>query len=116
MNIRDAVEDDPPDIVGIYNSTAPGRMGSADTEPVSVESRVGWFREHSPESRPLWVAEDNGEVIGWLSLSDFYDGRPAYHATVEIGVYVKEGRRGKSIGRRSLEEAIRCAPHSASRH
>lgn len=110
MEIRDAVEGDLPEIVSIYNSTIPERMVSADTEPISVESRIGWFREHIPESRPLWIAEDEGEVIGWLSLSDFYDGRPAYHATVEIGIYIKEGYRGEGLGRRLLGEAIRRAP------
>jgi L-amino acid N-acyltransferase YncA len=56
------------------------------------------------------VAEEDGEVVGWLSLGDFWDGRPAYNGTAEIGVYVKEVHRGKGIGRRMLEEAIRRGP------
>lgn len=110
VKIRDAVEADLPVIVEIYNSTVPSRIVAADTEPVSVESRLAWFEEHDPKRRPLWVAEEDGEVVGWLSLGDFYDGRPAYHATAEVGVYVREGRRGQGIGRRLLAEAIRCAP------
>jgi L-amino acid N-acyltransferase YncA len=110
MNIRDAVEADLATIVEIYNSTVPSRIVTADTEPVSVESRRAWFWEHDPGSRPIWVAEIAGEIAGWLSLSDFYDARSAYHATVEVGVYVAEEHRRRGVGRRLLEEAIRCAP------
>ena len=57
MNLRDADEADLPVIVEIYNSTVPTRMVTADTKPVSVESRRAWFREHDPESHPIWIAE-----------------------------------------------------------
>lgn len=110
MNLRDATEGDLPAIVDIYNSTVPGRMVTADTEPVTVEQRTGWFREHDARRRPLWVAETDEDVVGWLSLSDFWDGRPAYHATAEVGVYVKDGHRGGGVGRRLVEEAIGRAP------
>ena len=110
MKMRDAAGEDLPDDRGIYNSTIPSRVVSADTEPVSVEQRLAWFREHEPSRRPIWVMEDGGEVIGWLSLSDFYDARPAYHATAEIGVYVRQDYRGKGAGRRLVEEAIRRGP------
>jgi L-amino acid N-acyltransferase YncA len=110
MHMRDATLADLPTIVGIYNSTVPGRTSTADTEPVSVESRYAWFQEHDPASRPIWVVEEDGVVVGWLSLSDFYDGRPAYHAAAEIGVYVAEGHRGHGVGRLLVEEAIRRGP------
>ena len=110
MKVRDAVAADLPAIVEIYNSTIPGRMVSADTEPVSVEQRLGWFDEHEPSRRPIWVAEEGGEVIGWLSLSEFFDRRPAYRATAEIGVYIREDHRGEGLGRRLVEEAIRRGP------
>ena len=43
--LRYASEADLPAIVAIYNSTVPSRMVTADTEPVTVESRLAWFRE-----------------------------------------------------------------------
>jgi L-amino acid N-acyltransferase YncA len=110
VKIRDAVAGDLPAIVGIYNSTIPSRVVSADTEPVSVGQRSQWFREHEPSRRPIWVVEDGGEVVGWLSLSDFFDARPAYHATAEIGVYLREDYRGRGLGRRLVEEAVRRGP------
>src|ERR671912_2009375 len=110
MRMRDATLEDLASIVEIYNSIIPGRIVSADTEPVSVKQRLPWFHEHDPARRPIRVAEEDGEVVGWLSLSDFYDGRPAYNGTAEIGIYVKENRRGKGIGGRLLQEAIGRAP------
>ena len=108
--MRDATLEDLAGIVDIYNSTIPGRIVSADTEPVSVEQRLPWFHEHDPARRPIWVAEANGEVVSWLSLSDFYDGRPAYNGTAEIGIYVREDHRGEGIGGRMLQEVIGRAP------
>lgn len=54
---RTATRSDLPQIVEIYNSTIPSRMVTADAEPVSVESRMHWFEEHTPDLRPLWPAE-----------------------------------------------------------
>jgi L-amino acid N-acyltransferase YncA len=110
MRTRHATLEDLAAIVKIYNSVIPGRLVSADTEPVSFEQRLPWFYEHDPARRPIRVAEAAGEVVGWLSLSDFYDGRPAYNGTAEIGIYVKEGHRGGGTGSRLLEEAIERAP------
>jgi phosphinothricin acetyltransferase len=107
--------DDLPVIVDIYNSTIASREVTADTEPVSVASRAGWFAEHTPERRPLWVihrADDQSpepEVVGWMSYSNFY-GRPAYSGTAELSIYVAEAWRGKGIGRYCLEQAIAFAP------
>lgn len=54
---------------------------------MSVESRRTWLREHDAARHPLWVAEREGRVVGWLSVSAFY-GRPAYASTAELSVYV----------------------------
>jgi phosphinothricin acetyltransferase len=105
---RLATLEDLPQIVEIYNSTIPSRQVTADTEPVSVESRRSWFETHTPQFRPLWVVEDQGRVIGWLSFSSFY-GRPAYNGT-EVSLYVRDGWRGRGVGSYLLSEALSHAP------
>ncbi len=106
---RIALFSDLPAIVAIYNSTVPSRIVTADTEPVTVESRHAWFAEHTPERRPLWVVEQAGRVIGWLSYSNFY-GRPAYSGTAELSIYVDAEARGHGLGRYLLAQAIAFAP------
>ena len=105
MVIRDANVDDLPAIVSIYNAAIPGRMATADLEPVSVESRRQWFSEHSPGARPLWVLEETGEIKGWLSVQAFY-GRPAYNATAEVSVYVAPDAQRKGYARELVARAI----------
>src|SRR5438874_2866645 len=109
MTIRDAIEADLPAIVKIYNATVPTRMVTAELEPTTVEARLPWFREHSPKQYPLWVAESNGRVIGWLDFKKFLP-RCAYRGTAEISVYVDENFRRSGVGQRLLEQAIASAP------
>ncbi len=106
---RDATLDDLPAIVAIYNSTIASRDVTADLEPVSVESRRAWFDAHGPAARPLWVVEQAGEVVAWLSFSDFY-GRPAYRHTAEISIYLDPRVRGQGLGGRLIEAALARAP------
>lgn len=108
-DLRLAEPADLPAIVAIYNSTVAGRMVTADTEPVSVESKRPWFAQHEPLRRPLWVLEENGKIAAWLSYSSFHP-RPAYFPTVELSLYVHEAHRRRGHGRRLLSEAIERAP------
>lgn len=107
--IRDAEMKDLTTIIEIYNSTIAGRMVTADVEPVSVESRIQWFNEHSPSFRPLWVVENDGSICGWLSFQSFY-GRPAYNGTAEISIYLHQDYRGKKLGKHLIEKAIDACP------
>jgi phosphinothricin acetyltransferase len=109
MIIRDAVEADLPTIVEIYNATVPTRMVTAELEPTTVEARLPWFREHSSEHYPFWVAESEGRVIAWLDFKRFLP-RCAYRGTAEISVYVDEEFRRRGVGQRLLEQAIAQAP------
>ena len=106
---RHATREDLPAIVEIYNATIPSRLVTADLEPVSVESRIGWFEQHKPNSRPLWVAEHDGRIAGWLSLSNFY-ARPAYHKSAELSFYVDETFRHRGLGSHFLTQATAHAP------
>ena len=107
--IRPAEETDLPTIVEIYNSTIPERMATADLHPVSVASRISWFRDRDWDTRPLWVFEKDNKVAGWLSFQSFY-GRPAYGHTAEVSIYVASAYRRQGIGKKLLQKAILHSP------
>ena len=109
MTIRDATEADLPAIVAIYNSIIPGRMVTADLEPVTVASRLPWLQTHDPAKRPIWVAEENGEICAWLSFDTFFP-RAAYDGTIMIALYVAEKHRRAGLGRLLLTRALAHAP------
>lgn len=110
MIIRHANENDLPAIVAIYNASIPGRMATADLEPVSVQSRINWFKNRSPVKHPLWVLGTGEVIAGWLSFQPFY-GRPAYHATAEVSIYIATKYQKQGLGKRLLKEAIRQSPN-----
>ncbi|GAA0134330.1 GNAT family N-acetyltransferase [Paenibacillus sp. YSY-4.3] len=122
--IEHATIDDLQEIVDIYNETIDSREVTADLEPVTVESRLKWFAEHTPDRRPLWVVragennrsgltiEHGNPVIAWLSFQSFY-GRPAYDSTAEISIYITSGFRGQGIGSLLIEKAIASCPEIA---
>jgi phosphinothricin acetyltransferase len=106
--IRNASEADLDTIVAIYNASIPGRLATADTEVVSMESRKAWFRDRDPRRHPIWVSERDGRVVGWLSFGKFY-GRPAYAATAELSVYVDPASQRSGIATELVEAAFAAA-------
>ena len=115
MYIRDAQISDLNSIVQIYNSTISDRLATADTEPITVESRVSWLQNRDFRYRPVWVMEttesnlDRNRIVGWLSFNDFY-GRPAYQQTAEISIYVAQNYRRQGVGSSLLQQAIVACP------
>lgn len=110
-SIREAQKDDLQTIVDIYNSTIASRIATADLNPVSLNNKEEWFNRHNPDLRPLWVLVrvNDHRICGWLSFESFY-GRPAYHATAEISIYLDKEFRGKGLGSYLLQQAIDASP------
>ena len=110
LSYRNASPSDLERIVEIYNSTVSSRMSTADTEPVTIESRRKWFEDHNPKNRPLWIIEsEERQIIGWLSFQSFY-GRPAYEATAEISLYIDAAYRGKGMGNEIMQYCLAKVP------
>ena len=106
--IRDATIEDLPAIIEIYNTSIPGRMATADLEPVTVASRMDWFTAHTPDRRPLWVVEVDDKIKAWFSFRSFY-GRAAYRHTVEVSVYVAPDSHHKHLATQLLSKALTSA-------
>jgi L-amino acid N-acyltransferase YncA len=103
LTIRNATLQDLGTITEIYNDAILKTVASFDTEPKTDAEQKRWFSHHGPRY-PIVVAEQDGLVVGWASLSQWSDRR-AYADTAEASLYVREGHQGMGIGRR-LSEAI----------
>jgi L-amino acid N-acyltransferase YncA len=107
--IRDAIEADLPEIIEIYNAAIGTRVATAQLEPVTVEQRRDWLKQHSPDRNPFWVLEVEGRIAGWSTLKPFLP-RCAYRGTAEVSVYVHEKFRRRGVARALLSRAIEQAP------
>ena len=101
LHIRPATIGDLPEITEIYNDAILKTTATFDTEPKTLDEQKVWF-EHHDASFSVIVAEENGVVLGWASLSRWSD-RCAYSKTGEVSLYVRESHRGKGIGRKLFE-------------
>lgn len=48
-------------------------------------------------------------MAGWLSFQAFY-GRPAYHATAELSIYIAPDYHRRGLGQQLLSQAIDQSP------
>ena len=97
MVIRPAEIRDLRSVLGIYNEAVLNTVATFDTETRSLPQQAAWFENHD-ERHPVLVAEEEGDVVGWASLSAWSDRR-AYDDTAEISLYVRSDRRGRGIGK-----------------
>ncbi len=93
----------------IYNEAIRTTTATFDTELKTEGEQKGWFHSHGPQY-PILVAESNGIVVGWASLSKWSD-RCGYSGAAEISLYVKKASQGKGIGRKLIEAAISEGKH-----
>jgi phosphinothricin acetyltransferase len=91
-------------ITEIYNEAVLTTTATFDLEPVGLDEQRIWFAEHG-KKYPIFVAIEDDKVLGWISLSK-WSGRCAYADTAEISVYIKDGFRGKGIGRKLMEKVL----------
>ncbi len=100
MNIRKATLQDLTAITDIYNEAILNTTATFDTQPKTLKEQKQWFDNHQPR-HPILIAEQNGQVVGWASLSKWSD-RCAYTSTAEASIYVKREHRGNGIGKQLL--------------
>jgi L-amino acid N-acyltransferase YncA len=116
MKIRLAQLDDLPAIVDIYNQSIPSNQSTGDTQPVRVEDRMTWFGEHRPEEHPIFVAEAEGLVAGWCSLSAYRPGRAALRFTAEISYYIAFAYHRQGIAKALVEHGVAACPALGIKH
>ena len=99
--IREATADDAPAIAAIYAPLVTETIVSFEEEAPSAEE----MRERIAASHAWFVAEENGEVVGYAYAAPFHP-RAAYRWSVEASIYLAPDARGRGIARRLLAELL----------
>ena len=92
-------------ITEIYNNAIKMTTATFDTTPKTMEEQRLWFQDHGPKN-PVMVAEQDGIIIAWGSLSKWSD-RCAYTDTAEVSLYVTDPYQGKGIGTHLLKQLLK---------
>jgi L-amino acid N-acyltransferase YncA len=113
MQIREATEDDLPDILAIYNHVIATSNAVYTETPATLDDRRAWFTARRADHFPVIVADDAG-IIGFASFGDFRPW-PGYALTVEHSVFVHEAAHRRGAGtalvRHLIVEAARRNKH-----
>lgn len=106
--IRDAETADLETITAIHNDAVLNTTAIWNEEAVTVEDRAAWLSDRQQKGYPVIVAVDETGVLGYATFGDW---RPhsGYRHTVEHSVYVREGQRGRGIGKALMIELIHRA-------
>lgn len=107
-SLRDATAADLSAINDIYNYYVLRSTCTYQLEPETPEGRRTWFDAHRSGGYPVVVAELDGAVVGWGSLSKFH-ARAGYLPSVEASVYIAHESHRRGLGRTILEHLIERA-------
>jgi phosphinothricin acetyltransferase len=107
VTLRLAEPRDAEPINDIYNYYVLSSTCTYQTEPETLQNRQDWLRQHD-SVHPVTVAQIDGLVVGWGSLSRFHP-REACSRTVENAVYVDHRYQRQGIGKTILADLIRRA-------
>ena len=108
IEIRKAGIQDLPAILTIYNDVIVNTTAVYDYKPHTLEMRTAWFNTKKEQGIPVFVAEENGEILGLSSFGPFR-AWAAYQFTVENSIYVASDKRGKGLGKLLMPPIIDAA-------
>ena len=108
MVIRDAVEDDLPGVLAIYNDVIATSTAVYREDPASLEDRRQWFDARRQQSYPILVASDASGILGFASYGDFRTW-PGYRFSVEHTVHIRGDQRGRGVGTILMQALIQRA-------
>ncbi|MBQ6540701.1 MAG: N-acetyltransferase [Oscillospiraceae bacterium] len=115
MIIRKAELRDLKELLEIYNYEVVNGTATFDAVPQTGEERLRWFEEHNRENHPLYVADVDGVVAGYVSLSEFRT-KSAYFETVELSIYVARDFRRQGVASVLMEFIIDLAKKDDTIH
>jgi len=108
VTIRNASENDLPQLLDIYNDIIINTTAVYQYEVHTLQMRKEWFATKRQQGFPVFVAEDNELIVGFSTIGPFRQWQ-AYKYSVENSVYVASHQRGKGIGKLLMQPLIDVA-------
>ena len=108
ITVRHATENDLPQILDIYNDIIANTTAVYYYEPHTLEMRQQWFAERKQQGFPVFVVEEDGQILGMSTIGPFRVPT-AYKYSVENTVHVAAHARGKGIGKLLMPPIIEAA-------
>ena len=115
LTIRPAALRDLEALTAIYNYEVEHGVATLDLTPRTLAERRVWLDAHNVDNHPLLVAEVDGVVVGYASLSS-YRPKEAYRTTVELSVYIAPDRRGQGVAAALMTELLALARQNPDTH
>lgn len=109
LNVRLVEEKDYARVLEILNEAIAARKFTAQLSPATMAMRQDWFIHHSAPRHPMYVAEVDGYVVGWVTLTEFRAGREGFRFTSEISYYLDSRFHRQGIGSMLMQRAIEAA-------
>jgi phosphinothricin acetyltransferase len=103
LRIREMKDTDWEAIGSIYREGIETNIATFQREVPTFEE---WDRSHIKACR--MVAEENGQVVGWVALSAV-SSRCVYSGVAEVSIYIKAECRGRGIGVKLLQYVIEAS-------
>lgn len=115
MRIREATPADAVPIADLHvrawRATYRGQMSDAYLDGLTVEDRLPnlvWSLEHPPADWRMWVAEEDGAIVGFASTGPSMDAdaKPSDRIAELFAIYVEPARIGTGLGRALFDHAV----------
>lgn len=108
IEVREAIEEDIPAMLEIYNDIIANTTAVWHYDPHTLAMRKEWFDQRKQQGFPIFVAIEDGRLLGFSSIGPFRPW-PGYKHTVENSVYVAADSRGKGVANVLMPPLIEAA-------
>ncbi|KZN14684.1 GNAT family N-acetyltransferase [Marinomonas sp. TW1] len=102
--VRHAEFEDASVMLDIFRQCDPHSTLANRHNDINLLDVMDWL-ETITDRHPIFMAEQDQQVIGWCSLEAFY-GLPSFDQACEISLYVLPSLQGQGVGKALLEHVI----------
>jgi L-amino acid N-acyltransferase YncA len=109
LTIREATLKDVEPIYAVWQEGFKQSLGSDVPDGIDFPKYFLHKVESQNETYKIFVAEEDGAIVGWVSLSPFRSNPAVVELFAELSLYTKTGHQNLGVGRELL---VHCLAHA----